>query len=573
MMTTKTNLNLTVAALTDKGLSEKRPVNEDSFLADIARGIFAVADGVGGAQSGEVASNTAVETLLRAFEEHSPSDETADIEDLLELAIQRSNAAIYSMARAPGSAGMMATTIVAIHIGAKYVTVAHVGDSRLYRLSPDGKLSRETIDHSMVEEEVRAGRLTPEEAEAHPNRNIISRALGAEPSVEVDLETHEIYDGTLYLLCSDGITRHIPDDELHTLLASDLSLEAMCEEMKRRCYMRGAEDNLTAVLIQIGARRQMFSVVNNEIVTAELNGAETVAPVRTLTTTPLNLDDSNGSHTAAPPQVVQPLASSSSAELFGDTRNSSLISPLASASSSSPASPLPASSNTPRTNITINTEHDKPEAAFNTDATADATPPPRPARSSGALSKILLTLLVLGIVGAAFYVGMMYATRQQAQISNAPTPAPSAEPVAARVPMTYTQKVLAIDANPVQEFYDMTQAAQPDPLRSADPEFLYLYGRAQLKKGDTSGALSTFAQTVDRLKATRNLTAMPLLPAAQRALDAAGGALNQTTLPEAERAEEASKFLDEYIRLTMNNQATINTTNITTTPLPSNSNN
>src|SRR5713101_3208312 len=242
-------LTLKSAAVTDRGLSEKRPLNEDSFLADSERGIFAVADGVGGAEAGEVASQTAIEVLDEVFRH---KEDGADIEDLMELAIQRANASIHKMAQEHAKFAMMATTIVALHIKNNIATIGHVGDSRLYRLSPDGQLLRETEDHSIVEEEVRAGRMTPEQAANHPSKNVISRALGAEESVEADMKTIEIGEGSAFLLCTDGITRHIPDNELRELLLSGQSVEAICAEMKDRCYKRGAEDNLTAVIVQIG---------------------------------------------------------------------------------------------------------------------------------------------------------------------------------------------------------------------------------------------------------------------------------------------------------------------------------
>ncbi len=246
-----TEVILETAAVTDRGLNEKRPLNEDSYLLDAERGIFAVADGVGGAEAGEVASQTAVEVLAEAFRHHTQGD---DVEDLMELAIQRANASIYQLAHEERRFAMMATTIVALHLDGRRATIGHVGDSRLYRLAPDGQLSRETEDHSVVEEEVRAGRMTAEQAAHHPSRNVISRALGAEPSVEVDMNTFEAPDGTVFLLCSDGITRHIPDAELNAILREADTLEAACAEMKRRCLERGAEDNLTAVVVGIGTR-------------------------------------------------------------------------------------------------------------------------------------------------------------------------------------------------------------------------------------------------------------------------------------------------------------------------------
>src|SRR5258707_4690202 len=248
------------AALTDRGLNERRPLNEDSFLWDRERGIFAVADGVGGAEAGEVASQTAVDVLDEAFR-HRIGDGD-DVEDLMELAIQRANSAIHQMAAEHPRFSMMATTVVALHLDGARATIGHVGDSRLYRLNPEGKLLRETDDHSIVEEEVRAGRMTPEQAANHPSKNVISRALGAEELVEVDMKTIEVGDGNTFLLCTDGITRHIPDNELQELLLSGQSVEAICAAMKDRCYQRGAEDNLTAVIVQLGT--PPASVIDDE---------------------------------------------------------------------------------------------------------------------------------------------------------------------------------------------------------------------------------------------------------------------------------------------------------------------
>jgi protein phosphatase len=239
-----------VASISDRGLSEKRPMNEDSFVADAEHHLFAVADGVGGAEAGEVASQTAIDVLQEAFR-HQLGDGD-DVEDLMELSIQRANSSIHHMSSEHPRFSMMATTIVALHLDRGIATIGHVGDSRLYRVSPDGRLLRETEDHSIVEEEVRAGRMTPEQAANHPSKNVISRALGAEESVEVDMKTIQVADGTQFLLCTDGITRHIPDHELRQLLTSGHPASEICAEMKNRCYERGAEDNLTAVIVQFG---------------------------------------------------------------------------------------------------------------------------------------------------------------------------------------------------------------------------------------------------------------------------------------------------------------------------------
>src|SRR5881394_509003 len=251
-----------VGSISDRGLSDKRPLNEDSYLADPARGIFVVADGVGGADAGEIASQTAVDVLNDAFRQKITDGE--DVEDLMELAIQRANSSIHQMAAENPRFSMMATTVVALHLDGNQATIGHVGDSRLYRLTPDGELLRETEDHSVVEEEVRAGRMTPEQAANHPSKNVISRALGAEDTVEADMKVIEVEDGSAFLLCTDGITRHLPDYELRDLLTAEATPAQQCEEMKRRCYQRGAEDNLTAVIVQVGTPKFERHAIEDE---------------------------------------------------------------------------------------------------------------------------------------------------------------------------------------------------------------------------------------------------------------------------------------------------------------------
>ncbi len=242
------NFQIVSASISDRGLSEKRPENEDSFLEINKTGIFAVADGVGGAQAGDVASQMAMEIVGEAFINLA---RPGDAEDTMKVAIERANEAIFQMSNELPQLSTMATTIVALHLNGNIATIGHVGDSRLYRIDGNGTLYRETQDHSVVEEEVRAGRMTPEQAANHPSRNIISRALGAEPTVEVDLKTIMIDPNTTFLICSDGITRHITDDEINALLFSATEPKDICQRMKEICYERGAEDNLTAVIVRV----------------------------------------------------------------------------------------------------------------------------------------------------------------------------------------------------------------------------------------------------------------------------------------------------------------------------------
>lgn len=250
------NFQFNSASVSDRGLSEKRPQNEDSFIELPEQGIFAVADGVGGAQAGDVASQMAMEILAEAFVNQTDTDP----EEILRLAITRANTAIYQMSRDLPQLNSMATTIVALHLNGNIATIGHVGDSRLYRLDSNSRLLRETEDHSVVEEEVRAGRMTPEQALNHPSRNVISRALGAEETVDIDIKTIMFDAGSTFLLCSDGITRHIDDAEINQLLTAENDPSVICSQMKDLCYSRGAEDNLTAVIIKIPTENAAVSI-------------------------------------------------------------------------------------------------------------------------------------------------------------------------------------------------------------------------------------------------------------------------------------------------------------------------
>jgi protein phosphatase len=272
-----TRLQLISASISDRGLSDKRPQNEDSVLEMADRGIFAVADGVGGAQAGEIASQMAVEILAEAFA-NKPAG--ADAEDVMRHAIGRANEAIYQMSSELPQLARMATTVAALHIDGDVATIGHVGDSRVYRLDNKGQFSQETDDHSIVAEEVRAGRMTPEEAANHPSRNIISRALGAEPSVEADIKLLLIEPGTTFLLCSDGITRHIEDEELREYLFGLDDPNETCDRLKQLCYERGAEDNLTAVIVHIPGERSGLDMTPDSDFVFDPDDEDTIATAR-----------------------------------------------------------------------------------------------------------------------------------------------------------------------------------------------------------------------------------------------------------------------------------------------------
>lgn len=465
----QTDSKVEVASVTDRGLSQKRPLNEDSLLIDAERGIFAVADGVGGAQAGEVASQTAVEVLGEAFRHHKDGD---DIEDLMEIAIQRANASIYQMSHEQRQLSMMATTLVALHLDGQRATIGHVGDSRLYRLTPGGQLQRETEDHSVVEEEVRAGRMSPEQAAHHPSRNVISRALGAEQSVEVDMKTIEVEDGTLFLLCSDGITRHLPDDELGELLRGGESLDAACAEMKRRCYERGAEDNLTAVVVRVGAHEAR-------------NIPATDDDERTILT-----ERASGISAGVPPA----LDSVPSTTMFQTSRNGAASNNIPDSNSAS----QPASSK-----LRIDTDN----AATNA---ATIAPPARvetersPTGRAGRWFGVLL--LLLAAAAGAFYGGIRY--QQNKAAAAAVTAANNIPPVAAATPTpttelsiydTYTRMKASVDSSPNAEAQRMASESGGQPLASTDPIFLSLYGRALFLSGKYPEAVEALKMANDKI--------------------------------------------------------------------------
>ncbi len=226
---------------TDTG--RQRNANEDSYFARAP--IFVVADGMGGAQAGEVASAAATE----AFEAELPSGSP---ESALTTVIQAANREIHEMAKSDPDVAGMGTTITAAVIDAERdeVVVAHVGDSRAYRLR-NGKLERLTRDHSLVEEMRRKGQLTDEQAEEHPQRSIITRALGPEPEVDVDVRTLPAMPADVFLLCSDGLTTMLGEEQIAGLLAGSGSMEAAAKALVDEANRAGGRDNITALAFRL----------------------------------------------------------------------------------------------------------------------------------------------------------------------------------------------------------------------------------------------------------------------------------------------------------------------------------
>jgi serine/threonine protein phosphatase PrpC len=226
---------------TDTG--RQRSANEDSFF--VRSPIFVVADGMGGAQAGEVASKAAADAFDRDLPSTSP-------EAFLRETIEAANREIHELAREDPSRAGMGTTITAVIVDAEgeAVAIGHVGDSRAYRLR-GGKLERLTRDHSLVEEMRRKGQLTEEQAEDHPQRSIITRALGPEPDVEVDVQTVPATPGDLFLLCSDGLTTMLGEEQISSLLKGASSVEAAVRALVDEANRAGGRDNITALAFRL----------------------------------------------------------------------------------------------------------------------------------------------------------------------------------------------------------------------------------------------------------------------------------------------------------------------------------
>ena len=260
------------AELTDTG--RVREHNEDAIGSDGDIGLMVLADGMGGYNAGEVASGIAVQIVSELAAEGADREERDDIDPhsglmrqsiVLRDAVYRANKIIYQTAQSQTHCEGMGTTIVACMFYDNKVSVAHVGDSRAYRLR-GGELAQVTLDHSLLQELVDRGFYSAEEAQRSTNRNYVTRALGVEPTVEVEVHEYEVLPDDVYLLCSDGLPDMVEDDDIHlTISTFNASLDVVSQQLVDLANNQGGRDNISVMLAQVlesfPARRKLIAKI------------------------------------------------------------------------------------------------------------------------------------------------------------------------------------------------------------------------------------------------------------------------------------------------------------------------
>ncbi len=258
----------------------KRRHNEDAYVVEPP--IFAVADGMGGAKAGEVASGLAAAALKETGADGSGEERVAQL-------IQEANRRVFRRASEDREASGMGTTMTVALVEDGTVVFGHVGDSRAY-LIRGGSIEQLTDDHSLVAELVRSGRLTPEEAEAHPQRSVITRAVGTEPDVDVDTFTVEPEDGDLFLICSDGLTDMVDDGTIIDAIERHRDdLDEAAKALVGAANRVGGEDNITVLLVEVGEEAEVSDTLRAEAVEVDedtLSGLEAVPVVDTAVVPP-----------------------------------------------------------------------------------------------------------------------------------------------------------------------------------------------------------------------------------------------------------------------------------------------
>ena len=248
---------LTFVGKTDTG--RVREHNEDTIASDVDVGLLVLADGMGGYNAGEVASGIAVKTITNLVREGLAREDLASIDRstgltrpsiVLRDAITRANKIIYQTARSQAECEGMGTTVVAALFYDNRISIAHVGDSRLYR-QRGSEISQVTMDHSLLQELVDRGFYSPEEAQRAANKNYVTRALGVEPQVEVEVQEHPVDKGDIFILCSDGLSDMVEDEDIRlTISTFGANLDTVAKQLIQLANENGGRDNVSVVLAQ-----------------------------------------------------------------------------------------------------------------------------------------------------------------------------------------------------------------------------------------------------------------------------------------------------------------------------------
>jgi PPM family protein phosphatase len=244
-------MTIEIHAAVDPGRA--RSNNEDSVATDADVALVVLADGMGGYNAGEVASNMATSfirtELGRWLREASAQATDAEVKRAMDICVDNANRAIFDAANAnPQYAGMGTTLVVAV-FRQQHVLLGHVGDSRCYRLRA-GRLTQITRDHSLLQEQIDAGLITPEQAAFSANKNLVTRAVGVEDTVLLETHQHDLAPGDLYLMCSDGLSDMLDDLGIAQLLMSSESLESTCQALVDAANDAGGKDNISVILVR-----------------------------------------------------------------------------------------------------------------------------------------------------------------------------------------------------------------------------------------------------------------------------------------------------------------------------------
>ncbi|TLS33849.1 Stp1/IreP family PP2C-type Ser/Thr phosphatase [Geobacillus thermoleovorans] len=239
-------------------IGQIREHNEDSggvFVNQSGQYLAVVADGMGGHRAGDVASSMAVAYLQERWEKESGLASPAEAEQWLKVQIAAANERLFRYALSHPECQGMGTTVVGAICAGPFATIAHIGDSRCYLLNQNG-IQQLTDDHSLVNELVKSGQISKEDAEHHPRKNVLLRALGTEPAVKVDIKTVSIDDGDMLLLCSDGLSNKVPEADIVQILTGAGALEEKAQALIELANGRGGEDNISLAVIDVSAERE-----------------------------------------------------------------------------------------------------------------------------------------------------------------------------------------------------------------------------------------------------------------------------------------------------------------------------